>query len=76
METTKNIYKDLIKLKNDGFIVSDNVFDVIEKNVMAKLEEEHAEQYNGLDDDMSDNFDLWLESRLDGDELLAEMINL
>ena len=34
------------------------------------LKEEHAEDYGGLDDDMPDNFDKWLQN-LDVDEWLV-----
>lgn len=33
------------------------------------LQEKHAEQYTGVDDDMSDNYDVWI-SNLDGQELI------
>jgi hypothetical protein len=40
------------------------------KNFEDFLKDKHAEQYHGLDDNMSDDFDRWLED-LDGSEYMA-----
>lgn len=40
-----------------------------------KLEEMHAENYHGLDDDMPDAFDNWLAEMTDENPILEELLN-
>jgi hypothetical protein len=35
------------------------------------LQEKHASQYNGLDDDMPDDFNNWLSNYLDIDDIIT-----
>ncbi len=47
-------------LEPDDDIVKERILDDLTKEMEAKLMEEHAKQYLGLDDDMPDAFEHWL----------------
>lgn len=75
LEVVYEIFKDLSVKKNNGCIVPDVVFEVIKESVERFLEDEFAEEYTGLDDEMPDAFNSWVGELVDGDDVLSSIID-
>ena len=58
-EIVRKWEKDWIKEANEE--EKSNIVDNLTKEQETKLQEKHAKSYHGLDDEMSDDFENWLE---------------
>lgn len=75
LELVYKICNNLWSRKADGQIIPNEVFDSIRNEVESYMQELHAKQYIGLDDDMPDDFETWLSMQIEENDLLATVLN-